>query len=82
MPVFVRLTQSKESTMSNHNAAAYALDSTDRTTPQSDYRARAVAAALTIIEAKAAGGSDINLKTEFAHLSEYADKILEAMKVK
>ncbi|UQS92511.1 hypothetical protein M5C90_15780 [Pseudomonas chlororaphis subsp. piscium] len=68
--------------MSNHNAAAYAIDAVNRESTESDQRARAVAAALTIIEAKAAGGSDCNLKNEFFHLSEYADKIQAALKAK
>lgn len=68
--------------MSNHNAASYAMDATSRETTEQDQRARAVAAALSIIEAKASGGADIGLKSEFIHLSEYADKIQEAMKVK
>jgi len=68
--------------MANHNAATYALDASSRDTTELDQRARAVSAALTIIEAKAAGGSDITLKAEFNHLSEYADKIQEALKVK
>jgi hypothetical protein len=68
--------------MSNHNAAAYAFDACSRSTTELDERARAVAAAISIIEAKAAGGSDFALKTEFANLSGYADKIQEALKVK
>lgn len=68
--------------MSNHNAAAYAFDASSRSTTELDERARAVAAAISIIEAKAAGGSETSLKSEFFHLSEYADKIQEALKVK
>jgi len=45
-------------------------------------RSFAVAAALEAIAAKAAGGSDAALKSEFFYLSEYADKIQEALKVK
>lgn len=68
--------------MSNNNAASYALDAGPRNSDELDQRARAFAAALAIIEAKAAGGSDGGIRSEFAHLSEYADKIQEALKVK
>ncbi|MFJ2379899.1 hypothetical protein [Pseudomonas protegens] len=68
--------------MSDINAASYAIDAGPRESEELDQRARAVAAAISVIEAKAAGGSDINLKNEFFHLSDYADKIQEALKLK
>ncbi|NAN50837.1 hypothetical protein EX349_06475 [Pseudomonas protegens] len=67
--------------MSNHDPASYAFDAAERKTDEQDQRARAVAAAIGLIEAKVAG-SDSNLKIEMANLSGYADKIQEALKVK
>ncbi|QJI29923.1 hypothetical protein HKK55_14810 [Pseudomonas sp. ADAK18] len=45
-------------------------------------RTHAVAAALEVIAALAAGGTALNLTHQFEHLSKYADQIQEALKVK
>lgn len=45
-------------------------------------RAYAVAAALEVIAAKASGADATNLDREIGKLSEYADRIQEALKVK
>lgn len=67
--------------MSNHNPASYAFDAADRETTEQDLRARAVAAAIGLIEAKVSGSDASNLKNEMANLSGYADKIQEALKI-
>lgn len=53
----------------------------DQTVPTYS-RTHAVAAALEVIAASAAGGAPINLSYEFEQLSRYADQIQEALKVK
>lgn len=68
--------------MSNHNPASYAFDAAERKTTEEDLRARAVAAAIGLIEAKVSGSDASNLKTEMSNLALYADKIQEALKVK
>ncbi|MHB2048874.1 hypothetical protein [Pseudomonas sp. VEM90] len=50
--------------------------------PDEQKRALAVAAALEVISSKASGADATSLKTEFGHLSTYADQIQEAMKAK
>ena len=68
--------------MSNHNPASYAFDSAERATNEQDQRARAVAAAIGLIEAKVSGSDASNLKVEMGNLSLYADRIQEALIVK
>ncbi len=52
-----------------------------RTAPDAS-RAHAVAVALELIASKSSGGEDLNIQRELDKLSEYADKIQEALKVK
>lgn len=59
-----------------------ALKATDRKSDVQDQRAFAVAAAIDLIAAKAGSPEGVNLKFELGNLSEYADKIQEALKVK
>lgn len=68
--------------MSNHNPASYAFDASARETSEEDLRARAVAAAIGLIEAKVSGSDASSLKSEMNNLSAYADKIQEALKTK
>lgn len=68
--------------MSNHNSASYAFDASGRETNEEDQRARAVAAAIGLIEAKMSGSDGSSLKAEMNNLSSYADQIQNALKVK
>ncbi|MCK3839938.1 MULTISPECIES: hypothetical protein [Pseudomonas] len=68
--------------MSNDNAASYVIAAGPRNTDELDYRAKAVAAAIEIIRAKASGADATSLKVEFGNLSLYADQIQAALKVK
>lgn len=68
--------------MSNSNAASYVMDAGPRNTEELGHRARAVAAAIEVIAAKASGADATSLKVEFANLSTYADQIQAALKVK
>ncbi|WP_265532582.1 hypothetical protein [Pseudomonas saponiphila] len=45
-------------------------------------RGHAVAVALELIASKASGGEAFSISRELDHLSDYADKIQEALKVK
>ena len=63
-----------------HNAVTSAGET--RTINASEKRAHAVAAALEVIAAKASGADSTNLDREMGKLSEYADRIQEALKVK
>ena len=66
--------------MSDFHKILVSADFKDMT--PSTHRHAAVAAALTLIEAKAAGGGGITLEGHMAHLSEYADSIQEALGTK
>ncbi|MBD9443089.1 hypothetical protein [Pseudomonas sp. PDM04] len=52
-----------------------------RSTPDAA-RAHAVAVALELIASKASGGEGLNIPRELDNLSNYADQIQEALKVK
>lgn len=58
-------------------------NSTSPKSPEQHQRAHAVAAALEVIAGfVASGGPSISLAVEFENLSDYADKIQEALKTK
>ena len=58
------------------------MDAGPRDTEELSYRARAVAAAIEVIAAKASGADATSLKVEFGNLSMYADQIQAALKAK
>ncbi|QDR69237.1 hypothetical protein [Pseudomonas sp. BJP69] len=57
-------------------------DMNNRTFTPESKRSFAVAIAIEVIAAKAASASGADLEAEFKNLSQYADNIQEAMKVK
>lgn len=59
-----------------------ALKASERKTDAQEQRAFAVASAIDIIAAKAGSPEGVNLDFEFGKLSDYADKIQAALKVK
>ncbi|WP_447651004.1 hypothetical protein [Pseudomonas abietaniphila] len=65
--------------MSNSNPSSYVVDASPRETEEQDRRARAVAAAIGIIQAKASISPAINLQHEFESLAGYADLIQKAL---
>lgn len=67
--------------MSTASAADFVFHAALKETAEQDRRARAVAAAVAVIEAKASATDSTNLKAEFSRLSEYADAIQKALLV-